>query len=226
MVKELNIRDFSTSEELLDEMVSAFEKTIRSIQNSSKSPRVLLSGGGTPVPLYKRLSNIPLPWDQITFGLVDDRFVSGESEYSNEKLIFETLLRGKARSAKLLGLVTDRVDLGYNLDQLDTTYSIFEERLDLVILGMGGDGHTASIFPNDAASEKALMEDSSPFHYTTSPIFPFQRITCSKRLICQASEIFLMITGKKKLDVLMGDEQLPIHSFLKTRPDIKIFWSE
>ena len=117
MVKELNMCNFQTKSEMHESVVRSCEEIIHRSLDAGSRPHLLLSGGSTPVPVYTRLSKVALPWHKITVGLVDDRFVSRESEYSNEKLIFESLLRDEASNGKFLGMVTDRVDKQYNLDQ-------------------------------------------------------------------------------------------------------------
>ena len=175
---------------------------------------LLLSGGSTPSGVYTLLSQADLPWEQVKVGLVDERFVGPSSPYSNFKLIGETLLQNNAKAATLVPMVSDESDYAGNLLQIEDTYRIFTDT-DVCLLGMGPDGHTASIFPNDAASLAANTNTSCLLSNTNAPAEPTQRITCNGPLLRRSKHLFLMITGTQKKEILAQSEQLhlPIAAF-------------
>lgn len=177
---------------------------------------LLLSGGSTPSGVYALLSQAELPWEQVKVGLVDERFVGPTSPYSNFKLIGETLLQNKAKAATLVPMVSDASDYAGNLRQIEDTYRIFTDT-DVCLLGMGPDGHTASIFPNDVASAAADTSTTSLLSNTNAPTAPTQRITCNGPLLRRSKHLFLMITGAQKKEILAQSEelQLPIAAFQK-----------
>jgi 6-phosphogluconolactonase len=150
----------------------------------------------------------------VKVGLVDERFVGPSSPYSNFKLIGETLLQNNAKAATLVPMVSDESDYAGNLLQIEDTYRIFTDT-DVCLLGMGPDGHTASIFPNDAASLAANTNTSCLLSNTNAPAEPTQRITCNGPLLRRSKHLFLMITGTQKKEILAQSEQLhlPIAAF-------------
>ena len=122
-------------------------------------------------------------------------------------------------------MVHDIEDEVNNIELVKTKYQDFIERTDVVILGMGPDGHTASIFPNDLQSDKVLSSNEKSVFSTKAPNHPEQRITCSLEMITNASSIYLIISGDEKLKVLKSNDlSLPIHVVLKKRNDIKIYF--
>jgi 6-phosphogluconolactonase len=181
---------------------------------------LLVSGGSTPKGLFKKLSERKFPWENITIGLVDERFVNNSSEFSNEKLIRETLLQNQASDANFIPMVYDDVDETRNLGLVQKAYHNFE-RLDAIILGMGDDGHTASIFPNDIESEFALKTIDNIVS-TKAPNHPTNRISCSLDFLKKARKIYLFFTGENKLNVLneSKEKNYPISNFLDEKTSI------
>ncbi|MFM6945577.1 MAG: 6-phosphogluconolactonase [Flavobacteriales bacterium] len=176
---------------------------------------LLLSGGSTPGGVYRLLAETDLDWSQVYVGLVDERFVGPEDEYSNHLLLRNSLLQHKAQNAVFVPMVSMLQDYLKNEQEMEKAYRIFTEP-DVVLLGMGPDGHTASIFPNDPASQQALIEQTSQIIFNTNaPAHPTQRITCSKTLLCNAKHLLLMLTGEQKLTIFSNAEQmkLPIAAF-------------
>jgi 6-phosphogluconolactonase len=175
---------------------------------------ILLSGGSTPKNLYQKLGKIKLDWSKVHVGLVDERFVSQESPYSNETLIRESLMQNEASSAHFHPMVINASDYSKNLSSAIEENRVFEKP-DVIILGMGDDGHTASLFPTDDRSELATTS-SELLANTTSPNEPTRRITFCGPILQQGKHIFLMITGGKKLEVLAECEakKYPIHHFI------------
>lgn len=197
---------------------------LRSEIEKKGTATLLLSGGSTPKNLYQKLSEIDLDWSNVHVGLVDERFVPQESPFSNETLIRESLMQNKANLAQFHPMVIDSLDYTGNLRLAIVENACFENP-DVVVLGMGDDGHTASLFPNDVCSDEATIS-SSLMANTTSPNEPSQRITFCGPILQKGKHLFLMITGGKKLDVLSESEvkNYPIHHFI---PFIEgIYYSE
>lgn len=201
---------------LADELLIVLGKAIEQYGNAT----LLVSGGSTPKGLFKKLSERKFPWKKMKIGLVDERFVTNSSEYSNEKLIRETLLKNEASEATLIPMVFDDSNEEKNTVLVRNAYNKFA-RLDAVILGMGDDGHTASIFPNDPESEIALITQESIVS-TKAPNFPTNRITCSLKFLQGAKKTFLFFTGENKLKVLNESvaKKYPIAHFYNPNTDI------
>ena len=148
--------------------------------------------------LYEKLNKSGLDWSKITVSLVDERFVDNASEFSNEKLVRESLL-ANLDSMNFIPMVFDDSNESKNLELASKTFEKLN-RLDVVILGMGDDGHTASIFPNDEESEHAL-ETTDKLCSTKAPNVPVNRISCSAEFLKSASNTYLFFTGERKLNV-------------------------
>jgi 6-phosphogluconolactonase len=101
------------------------------------------------------------------------------------------------------------------------------ERTDIVLVGMGDDGHTASLFPNDVASEHLLKSDQKGIFYTSAPNHPKDRITCSPAIIEAATHCVLLMHGSKKREVLQksGVQNLPIARFTNC-PNFQLYYSK
>ncbi len=184
--------------------------------------RLLLSGGSTPGPIYHELNQQGELLNSIKLGLVDERFVPSASKFSNEKLLRDSF--DSLDEDQIVGMVYDLENSQANLQEIELNYAPFVERNDLMILGMGTDGHTASIFPDDPLSDEARTDDKN-FAATQAPSHPKSRITCTLKMIESAQKIFLVITGEDKWKVLMENENLPIHEVLKRRPDLIIYYA-
>lgn len=206
--------EFESKAALEQALAQAIAAALKEAIAAKGEATLLLSGGSTPSGVYALLSQMELPWQQVTVGLVDERFVGPTSPYSNFKLIGETLLQNEAKVATLVPMVSDESDYEENLRQIEDTYRIFTDT-DVCLLGMGPDGHTASIFPNDPASFAANLESSCLLSNTNAPATPTQRITCNGPLLRRSKHLFLMITGTQKEEILEQSEklQLPIAAF-------------
>jgi 6-phosphogluconolactonase len=175
---------------------------------------ILLSGGSTPKNLYQKLGEIDLEWSNVHVGLVDERFVPQDSTFSNETLIRESLMHSKAVSALFHPMVINASDYSENLTLATEENRVFENP-DVIVLGMGDDGHTASLFPNDLSSEDATFSERLLAN-TNAPNEPTKRITFCGPILKKGKHNFLMITGARKLDVLSEstERKYPIHHFI------------
>ena len=152
---------------LADNISKELEASINQLGKAS----LLVSGGTSPKGLFQILSKKAIDWSKVTVGLVVERFVSNENEASNEKLVNENLLINLASKAKFLSMVHKIEDEKENLKLVNLAYSPFFKDLTVVVLGMGEDGHTASLFPNDENSENNKQAVYIP--YLDRPYFYF-----------------------------------------------------
>ena len=141
--KTMKIKQFKSIEQLENSLVRDIVKIITDSIENYGDARILLSGGSTPINLYSTLSQQNINWSKVKIGLVDERFVNNDSEFSNEKLIRKNLLQNYAKEAIFFEMVYSTDNEKLNLDLVNDKYSSFMKRLDLTILGMGSDGHTA-----------------------------------------------------------------------------------
>ena len=182
---------------------------------------LVVSGGATPVPFFKALAQKPLEWTRVDITLADERWVEEQSSDSNAKLVREHLLQGEASACSAKTPEEGVEEVAKQMASLAWPASV-------VILGMGGDGHTASLFPDSPELTLALATDELLVAVRT-PSQPQPRITFSADRLHQARRHFLHITGDEKRAVLAkalnGDDvrQLPIRAFLSC--PLAIYWA-
>ena len=196
--------------ELIEEIVTLLNHSIKTKGEAT----LLLSGGNTPKNLYQKLSLQNIEWDKVNVGLVDERFVDKESPLCNEKMIRDTLIQNQASKARLIGMLFED-HYERNLLRAKEQYKLFLQA-DILILGMGNDGHTASIFPNDPLSEIATKETQAGLLNTNAPSEPIQRITLNKTFINECQNVFLMFNGQNKGIIFEKsiEKGYPIHHFI------------
>ena len=179
------------------------------------------SGGSTPKPLFEALTNKAIPWLSSWITLVDDRVLDVGHVDSNERMLTEELLN-KIPKAQYLSLTqTDIASARKQVSQLPLDISI-------AVLGMGNDGHTASIFPC-STEINLLLNSTNPLEYVSPKTANYKRITMTPSFIMKFKYRLLHISGDDKLATLEQaldgycESEMPIRSLLK-KP-IEIFWS-
>jgi 6-phosphogluconolactonase len=195
------MKQFDSKQELEKELAIAIAHELKKAIKEFGNARLLLSGGSTPANLYNLLSGAQIDWSNVLVGLVDERFVPIAHPGSNEALLIKTIQQNEARDVRIVSMVVDASNEAANLVQVNKAYQPFMERTDVVVLGMGEDGHTASLFPGDEQSEALLNGTANGIFSTIAPVDPTNRITCSKELLLNAPALFLMIVGENKLTV-------------------------
>lgn len=211
-----------TSRELLVDALAHKIVTALSLAIEQKGfATLLLSGGSTPKKLFAKLSNRALSWENVRVSLVDERCVSVQSEASNERLVRENLLINAAKSAQFYGLM-----------ELNSAFEDLFESPDVVVLGMGLDGHTASFFPEDSELGSALYGEEF-FYKTTAPTEPRERITLSRRFLLQSQNLLLHIEGEEKKTVFIKAtnaqtvEHYPIKAMMQqTTPLLEVYYAD
>ncbi|MGD0571710.1 MAG: 6-phosphogluconolactonase [Sedimentisphaerales bacterium] len=211
----------------LDLFVASVEETIK----QRDAFYLAISGGRSPQRFFEILGSekkaLSLPWDKINLFWVDERYVPHDSPHSNYKLAADTFLtKVPIPKENIHPISTDFEDFDSAARQYEKTLrSVFHiksgqlPKFDLIILGMGSDGHTGSLFPNSNACFDA--KDLACVVYLLDQKLPDQmlnRITLTHPVICAASQIVVLVSGSEKAqtlkEVLAGppDEiRYPIH---------------
>lgn len=185
-----------------------------------------VSGGSTPVGMFRHLAGQRLDWSRVWITLVDERCVAIDSPDSNERLVRAELLQQHAAAARFLGLAGA---CDHGLEQLQQQLAALPRPFSAVVLGMGTDGHTASWFPR-ATNLAGLLDPANPAAAaTTDPVTaPHRRITLTLPAVLDSRELLLHITGAKKRELLQSavEKDLPVAAILlqKTTP-ATIWWA-
>jgi len=163
---------------------------------------MVVTGGSTPAPLYDALAQTEAPWAQTAITLTDERWVDVTETASNEGLVRGRLLQGHAAAARLVGLKTADATPAQALGALETALSALPQPFDVVILGMGGDAHIASLFPGAPELERAF-DTTRPdlvcaIHRPGADGSP-ERVSLTLRALLGARYIAILIEGEAKL---------------------------
>lgn len=194
---------------------------------------IAVSGGSTPHALFKALSNRSLDWSKVAITLVDERCVTIENDRSNAKLVADILMQNNAINAHFVPLFSDHNKSASGNAELATEQA--NDALlpfDVVILGMGNDGHTASFFPDAKELSIALNEPVARVLAIDAESAGEPRLTFNFAALSMASTIYLHIEGADKSETLdrarveSPIEDMPIRAFLQDESlPLSIFWA-
>lgn len=196
---------------------------------------LVVSGGSTPVPFFQALSRAELPWSHVTVLLADEREVPVDHPDSNSRLVREHLLQGRAAIAKWVAWAMPECAQAQDRAPREAVLAQLPWPADVVVLGMGGDGHTASLFPHSPELAHALdtrrpdrcIRVAAP----ALPNVPVPRWSLTARALLDTRALVIHVTGAAKSSLLQrallpGDaadwpirlalhqRQVPCHVFL------------
>lgn len=161
---------------------------------------IAMSGGRSPKPVLEALSGVALDWSRVIVTLVDERWVAPTDPDSNERLIRESLLQGAAAAARFVPMKNDAADAYAGQPACEAAMAALPWPLDVVVLGMGEDGHTASLFPGAAELAAGLSSEARTIA-VTPPAAPHGRMSLTRRAILDSRHILLQIAGEAKTSV-------------------------
>ena len=222
-------KKFESSADLQDNLLSLIEVNLLIETKSSNEVKVLLSSGSSSLSLYKRFKELSkVNWSKVRFGLVDEKWIDNESKETNFYNISEALGDTILQKASLTPLVYDLKNENNNLSLAKLSNSVFLNEKSIVLLELGLDGHTASLFPNTVQTENALSEIYPDISLNIAPFQPKKRLTHNLKSLLNSKKIFLLVSGKENEDVLKraNKELLPISYVMNTlSSEVEIFWS-
>ena len=227
------ILPFSSAETMAAHLADIVEAKILSILQNKKNCNLALSGGSTPYPLYTDLATRAIDWSRIQASLVDERWVPNDHSRSNEAFVRGAF--SKASLFELKSVYSEDSTIDETIVAQNKNYHKDSRSPDIVILGMGTDGHTASWFPHAEGLNHAMVSDELYCSVTAKKSAitgdEVERVTMTLFAIASASMIVLMIAGDEKKKTyhdavsMESIEDMPIRAILNARPDMLVCWA-
>ncbi|MDH3531355.1 MAG: 6-phosphogluconolactonase [Gammaproteobacteria bacterium] len=192
---------------------------------------IVVTGGTSPQLCYAELARSDADWEHVHVLLSDERWVPADDEDSNEKLVRDNLLVDKAAVARLLPMYSPGEDVRSRCESLEETILTLPFPFACSLLGMGADGHFASLFPDAANLEEGLDPDSSQlFIAVDTAASPHARISLTLAALSRSDEIVLLFFGDEKRDIYERAKQdrngFPVSRLLwQKRAPVLVYWA-
>lgn len=222
---------YLSSDELNQALCEKITKALSQAIDERGTASLLVSGGRTPIPLFQMLSQSQLDWSQVVVSLVDDRWVEVTNSDSNEHLVKSHLLVNRASCAHYVGLVDTTVSLEQAVINANKGVERIPTPFDFVILGMGEDGHTASLFPCCEELSEGLNLLNDDMYIATHPQnAPYARIslTLSALMLSRHTVLHLVGEGKRQVYEAALAENEPMNMPIKavlSGSDVDVMWA-
>lgn len=181
---------------------------------------LVVSGGSSPLETFGLLSQADLDWSRVSILPSDERWVDESDPASNAGMLRRELLVNKANDARFLSLYDGGVEVSVAAKHISDRVDRLQRPFDYVLLGMGGDGHTASLFPDDPDIDGALSS-SQTCVLAAPPSQPLKRISLTPTVLLDSTKIGLLFFGQDKADVFArastpGDlAEFPVRAVLR-----------
>lgn len=203
-----DFRDYPDREMLAMDLANQIAGELRAALAHQERAAIAVPGGTSPGPVFDALCAADLDWSRVDVMLTDERWVPETSERSNTRLLRERLLTDRAAAARFLPLYAEAEAPEGKLEELAAD---IEPALPLavVLLGMGADMHTASIFPGADKLEEALAPNAPILLPMRAPGAQEPRITLSAHVLDGALKKHVLVYGSEKRDVLHKAQGLP-----------------
>lgn len=225
---------YASAEAMATATAEAVAETLRAAIDARGRASLVVSGGRTPEALFRALARLDLPWAQVTVTLADERWLHPEDPESNEHLVRTVLLTGPAAAARFIGLKTAAANPAAAVPELRRRLAGLARPFDAVLLGMGEDGHTASLFPDADELPRALAAaPRTPVAALTPPAAPHARVTLTPAALRDARALWLLLSGERKWSVyqqalteLDDVSAMPVRAVLGRNPGrVHVVWA-
>jgi 6-phosphogluconolactonase len=229
------LRQFPGADEMFAALADAIVARLADGVAAHGTASFVASGGTTPGDLYDVLAQRDAPWDRVVVTLSDERWVAPTSDASNEKLIRSRLLRGNAASARFVPMKTAQLNPRDAEAEVSEALSRMPRPFDITLLGMGDDGHTASLFPGSDGLQRALDTQSPLLARGIRPANAdktAERMSLALRAILDSRLVIILIRGDAKLATYraaVGGEDvraMPVRAVLQqSATPVQVYWS-
>jgi 6-phosphogluconolactonase len=216
----------AAASQLAEQVADALQAAV----NARGAASLLVPGGRTPLPFFRALRRHDIDWRHVVVGLTDERWVCAGHADSNARLVRTELLADAAAGATFVPLFNAASTAAMGAAASWQGLATLPRPFDAVVLGMGDDGHFASLFPGSPGLESALDFHAEPACVAMrAPAAPVDRISLNLAALADTRRLFLFITGERKLaliDSAVADGALPIRALLALRrPETVVYWA-
>lgn len=223
------IETYATSADLAQAAAQAVIAALKSALAERGAASLVGTGGRSPAPVYDLLAQArDVDWARVGVTLSDDRFVPVSSPDSNERLVRERLLTDAAAKAVFTPISTAAENVEAAAEKVEVGVRALAP-YDVMLLGMGEDGHVASLIPGSPVLDLGMDPAGTRFCLgipagVGSP--PIARVTMTMPALLQARLILVLISGEKKKHIVEGGSGLPVHALLdQAKAPVRILWT-
>lgn len=233
MTGTIEFRAFETREAASNAAADLLAGLLRRTLDTAADARasLVVSGGSTPGPCFDRLSGEALDWSRVTVIPSDERWVEATDPASNEGLIRSRLLKGRAGSGKTLSFFRAGLDAHQAPASIAQDLALLNPVFSAVLLGMGEDGHFASLFPDFEGLKQALDPHAEiDCMLVKTAGSPYLRISLTLSALLRSAQIVLLIFGDAKRGVfesaMRGGSAFPVEALLReTHIPLTVIWA-
>lgn len=229
----MNLRKFASLEGAAAVLAGQIAEILRSALAARAHASLVVPGGRTPAAMFRALRGGVLDWDRVRVTLTDERWVPEDHPASNAALVRRELLADAAAAAVFMPLYNAAPSAAKGAASSWHAIAAAGQPFDAVVLGMGEDGHFASLFPESPGIAQALDPAATPGCVAMrAPGVPVERLSLNLAALAGARQLYLLVTGADKLALLEGaaasprGSGIPVESLLALRdPEVEVIWA-
>ncbi|MGD0502088.1 MAG: 6-phosphogluconolactonase [Steroidobacteraceae bacterium] len=230
---DTRLKRFSSMADLAQALALDVAQTLARAIAARGAASLIVSGGKTPVKLFEQLRAQPIEWRRVSVALADERWVDPGDPGSNERMVREVLLKDRAAEARFAGLKNAAPSPDLGAVSAWETFARIPRPFDLTLLGMGDDGHTASLFPGSPNLSIALTPTAAAGCVgMRAPSAPQARLSLNLSALLDSRRMLIVLEGEGKLstyEAANGNgpiEEMPVRAVLRqSRVPVEVIWA-